>query len=357
MSDETMMRRALELAEKGRYGVSPNPMVGCVIARDGRVIGEGFHEQAGLPHAETRALRAVAGDARGAEVFVTLEPCSHFGRTPPCADALIAAGVSRVTIATGDPNSEVNGRGIERLRAAGIEVGIGLCRDEAERQNETFLFSTLARRPFLVLKAGMSLDGKLATAQRNSRWITSEESRHRSLALREEYDAILIGSGTVRDDDPQLTRRLGLAPTTRKWTRIVVDGTGDLPAAARILNDGEPTLVFADRHWPSPAGNVEIVSLPASGGRLDLEAVLEQAFARGIRSILAEGGSLLHSEIIRRGLWQKMIVFVAPMIVGGADAPSIFGGEGAAQLTDAWRFRFDRFERVGPDLMMVAYPS
>ncbi|HVR44598.1 MAG TPA: bifunctional diaminohydroxyphosphoribosylaminopyrimidine deaminase/5-amino-6-(5-phosphoribosylamino)uracil reductase RibD [Thermoanaerobaculia bacterium] len=357
MSDETFMRRAVELAEKGRYTVSPNPMVGCVIVREGRIIGEGFHRRAGEAHAEIEALRSCSEPAADTDVYVTLEPCAHFGRTPPCADALVSAGVKRVLVATGDPHPDVDGRGIAKLRERGIAVETGLLRELAERQNEKFLHAARTGLPFLLLKAGMSLDGKLATAARESRWITSSESRERSLALREEFDAVLVGSGTVREDDPQLTRRLGWSADATAWTRVIVDATGLVPGNARVLTDGGRTLLFTSRPKGIPSRpGLEVVPTDSAGGLLDLRAVLAGCHARGIRSIIAEGGSLLHSEIIRARLWQKMILFVAPMFVGGAEAPSIFTGRGAGELTDAWRFRFDRVERVGSDLMLVAYP-
>ncbi len=350
------MKRALELAEMGRYTASPNPMVGCVVVRDGRIIGGGFHRRAGEPHAEVEALRACAESPEGADVYVTLEPCAHFGRTPPCTDALIEARVGRVVVATGDPNPEVDGRGIERLRAAGIAVDVGLEGAAARRLNEAFLYSARTHKPFVLVKAGMTLDGKLASVARKSRWITSPEARRQGLLLREEFDAILVGSGTVSEDDPELTRRLGLAGE-RRWWRIVVDATGDLPRDAKIVTDGGRTIVFtSSSRFEAPHANVEVVRLPASRGRLDLEQVFREAWAREIRSIVVEGGSLLHSEIIERNLWQKMVLFVAPMVVGGASAPSIFAGEAAGELADAHRFRFERFEKVGPDLMIVAYP-
>lgn len=350
------MQRALELAEKGRFTVSPNPMVGCVIVRDGQIIGEGFHKRAGEPHAEVEALQACSDSPAGAEVYVTLEPCAHFGRTPPCVDALIEARVGRVIVATGDPYHEVDGRGLARLREAGIAVEVGLEGSAARRINEKFLYSARTKRPFILIKAGMTLDGKLASVARKSRWITSPESRRQGLLLREEHDAVLVGSGTVHEDDPELTRRLGLAGE-RPWTRIVVDATADLPRGARILADAGRTLVFTSSgRFESPGPNVETVRLTSTKGRLDLDQVLREAWARGIRSIVVEGGSLLHSELITRNLWQKMILFVAPMVLGGASAPSIFAGEGVGELADAHRFRFERFEKIGPDLMIVAYP-
>ena len=350
MNDEHYIGRALALAERGRFSVSPNPMVGCVIVRDGEVIAEGWHERAGEPHAEIHALRN-CGDARGATIYVTLEPCSHHGRTPPCADAVIAAGVSRVVIAMSDPNELVNGGGIAALRAAGIDVTTGVLESEARRQNEKFAWSIAQKLPFVLVKAGMTLDGKLATVARDSQWITSETARERSLALREEFDAILVGSGTIQADNPRLTRRLGLATTP--WTRVVLDGDGDVPPHAQMFGDGGRTIVFTSK--PSRiTGDVEVVPID---GRADLARVFGELHARGIRSVIVEGGSVVHSEVIRQGLWQKMVLFVAPMVVGGADAPSIFSGEAVTKLTEAYAFRFDRVELVGRDLMITAYPN
>lgn len=324
------MRRALDLAARGRYSVSPNPMVGCLIVRDGTVIAEGWHHRAGEPHAEIEALRDV--DARGATMIVTLEPCVHYGRTPPCADAIIAAGITRVVIAMRDPH-EVAAGGVEKLREAGIEVVTGVLEAEARKLNEVFVHAVTNRRPFVVLKAGMTLDGKLATVTRESRWITSEAARQKSLELREEYDAILAGAGTIRDDNPQLTRRLGLASTP--WTRIILDRRCIVPSNATVLTDGGSTI-----HITEDA---------------DLDTLLADLYKRGIHSLIVEGGSNIHSQFIRRGLWQKMLIFIAPMVVGGAQAPSIFSGEGVAKLADAYRFMFDRVEIVGSDVMVAAY--
>lgn len=352
VDDAHLMRRALDLAERGRYSVSPNPMVGCVIVRDGAVIGEGWHRRAGEAHAEIEALRD-AGDIRGATMYVTLEPCAHEGRTPPCVDAVIASGVARVVIAMLDPH-DVAGGGAERLRAAGIDVVTGVLEAEARRLNEIFIHAVTHRRPFVLLKAGMTLDGKLATIARESRWITSEGARERSMALREEYDAIAIGSGTVRDDDPQLTRRLGLNGAIAPWTRVLIDARGEVPATARMLTDGQPTVVFTAS--PERFRHADVVRVPAANGRIDLEAVLDALYARGHQSLLVEGGGMLHSDFLRRRLWQKMIVFVAPMLIGGGTAPSIFSGDAVSRLTDAYRFRFDRVEIVGSDVMITAYP-
>ena len=338
MQYEDLMRRAIALAEKGRYSVSPNPMVGCLIVRDGVVIGEGFHQRAGEPHAEVMALRACA-NARGATMVVTLEPCSHHGRTPPCTDAIAAAGIEHVVFATADPHGPAAG-GAAKLAAAGVTTAAGVLDTEARALNEKFLHAASRKRPFVLLKAGITLDGKLATAGGDSRWITSAESREVSLALREEYDAILVGGGTVLADDPQLTRRLGWSSSIQRWKRIVLDRHSIVPPEAKVLtvlDDGTETLHIT--------------------GDVDLEDLLSSLYLEhGITSLIIEGGSAIHSQFLARGLWQKMVLFVAPIMVGGATAPAIFGGEGVRRLTEAHRFRFDRVEMTGSDLMITAYP-
>ncbi|MCU1245750.1 MAG: diaminohydroxyphosphoribosylaminopyrimidine deaminase [Acidobacteria bacterium] len=354
MSDEQFMRRALELAEEGRTSVSPNPMVGCVIVRDGDVVAEGWHRRAGEAHAEIEALTR-CDDPRGTTVYVTLEPCAHQGRTGPCAEALVAAGPARVVVAMRDPFALVDGRGLDLLRAAGIEIEVGLLEDEARRLNERFLWNVTQKLPFVLLKAAMTLDGKLATVARESRWITGSAARERSLLLREEYDGILVGGGTVAADDPRLTRRLGLNSAVSPWTRVVLDGAGQVPPAAQLLVDGGRTILVTSR--PERYEQREGVEVIAIAEETDLEQLLRELYRRGVTSLIAEGGSLLHSQLIRRGLWQKMVLFIAPMLVGGGEAPAILGGSGIARLTEAHRFRFDRAERVGEDLMVVAYPA
>jgi diaminohydroxyphosphoribosylaminopyrimidine deaminase/5-amino-6-(5-phosphoribosylamino)uracil reductase len=239
-------------------------------------------------------------------------------------------------IATSDPHDVVNGRGIEELRKAGIQVENGVLEAEARTLNEKFFYAITARKPFVCLKAAMTLDGKLATVARDSRWITSEAARQKNLELREDYDAILVGGGTVADDDPQLTRRLGWNLAMASWTRVILDRDQRVPPTARVLTDGGPTLHLTHD--------------------VDLEQLLTDLYGREIHSLIVEGGSFVHSEFIRRRLWQKMILFVAPMIVGGAAAPSIFAGDPVQRLTEAYRFRFDRAELVGGDLMLTAYP-
>ncbi len=338
MSDDVrFMRMALDRAELGRYSVSPNPMVGCVIVRDGEMIGEGWHHRAGEPHAEIEALNDTKGDPRGATMYVNLEPCSHHGRTPPCADAVIRAGIQRVVIAMTDPFDEVNGAGIERLRAAGIEVTTGVLEPEARRLNEIFVHAVTTKTPFVLLKAGMTLDGKLATVTGESQWITSATAREKSLALREEFDAIVAGGGTVKADNPRLTRRLGWNRAVTPWRRVILDRSRLAPADASVFNDEAETIhVTEDR---------------------PLEELLRDLYERGIHSVIVEGGSAVLTEFIDKNMWHKMIIFIAPVLAGGATAPSIYAGSGAQRLTDAHRFRFDRVEAVGSDVMITAYPS
>lgn len=354
-TDRDFMLRALELAERGRFSTSPNPMVGCVIVQEEAVIGEGFHLRAGEPHAEREALASCTHSTEGSTIYVTLEPCSHHGRTPPCVDALLEAKPARVVVAMRDPNPAVNGEGIRRLQAAGIRVDVGVEGEAAEQLNEKFVFNQKAQLPFVLLKAGMSLDGKLATMRRKSQWITGEESRQRSLLLREEYDAILVGSGTVSEDDPQLTRRLGRSSAITPWSRVIVDASGTMPRSARVLSDGGRTIVFTSQRL---VGSREVEVIPVGADeQLDLTTVLTALYERGIRSVIAEGGSLLHTSLITLQRWQKMMLFVAPMIVGGSTAPSIFMSEAVEELVDAPRLRFAAVETIGRDLLITAYPD
>jgi diaminohydroxyphosphoribosylaminopyrimidine deaminase / 5-amino-6-(5-phosphoribosylamino)uracil reductase len=328
--------------------------VGAVLVRDGEVVGSGWHRQVGGPHAEVEALRAAGDRARGATLFVTLEPCSHHGRTPPCADAVIAARVARVVACHGDPNPKVSGRGFAKLRAAGIEVESGFLVDEAVRLNLPFLISTTLGRPAVTLKWAMSLDGRIATATGESQWISSPGGRRWALALREEHDAILVGSGTVLADDPRLDRRLGLAAGPN--LRVVLDRRLRTPPEARLFTVEGSVLIYTEstdrkRIEALTAAGAEVVNLPA----VEPGAVLADLHRRGIQSLLAEGGGEVLASFVTSGFYDRVMVDCAPLLIGGKGAPGPLAGEGFAELAAA--ARLDGFEarRQGGDLILTGY--
>lgn len=352
MDDAWAMQRALELAERGRCTVSPNPLVGCVIVAGGRVVGEGWHEAAGRPHAEIVALDAAGPAARDATVYVTLEPCTHSGRTPPCVDALLAAGVSRVVVACDDPNPVATG-GADALRAAGVVVHSGLLRAQAARQNEVFFHGVRARRPFVCLKSAVSLDGRVAAADGSSQWLTGREARRRAHELRAEVDAVLVGSGTVLADDPQLTVRLdgwwGPQPL-----RVVLDGRARSPAGARTFDDQASSLLMVapgapvDAHREAKIDTVEVPTGPDE--RLDVDAVLEVLWRRGVRSVLVEGGPTVTTSFVARDAYERLVVHVAPLFLGAKGRPAVF--DGPDTLSAASRLALERVERVGDDAVL-----
>lgn len=355
------MRRALRLAERARGRTSPNPLVGAVLVKGGRVVGEGFHPRAGEPHAEIFALKAAGAEARGATLYLTLEPCTHFGRTPPCAPAVIAAGVARAVIAMEDPNPRVNGGGVAQLRAAGIPVTVGLLGDAARRQNEVYLKWITRGLPFVTFKTAITLDGKIATRTGDSRWVTGEQARARVHRLRAEHDAILVGIGTVRADDPLLTARL---PRARNPLRVVVDARAELPLDSRIGRTlaEVPTLVATTTEAPAArchalrSAAAQVAELPAREGRVDLAALMAELARRQVTSVLLEGGAEIAASMLAAGLVDKVVVFVAPKIVGGRAAPGPVGGEGVARMADALPLHDIRCRRVGEDLLIVGYP-
>lgn len=354
------MARALELAERGRYSVSPNPMVGAVVVRRGRLVGEGFHRRSGGPHAEVEALRRAGKSARGATLYVTLEPCSHFGRTPPCSDAIRRAGVSRVVAASRDPNPLVRGRGMRGLARSGVAVAWS-GREErrrAELQNEKFRAWISRGRPFVLAKWAATIDGRIATSAGESRWITGEAARRRSLALREEFDAILVGAGTIRADDPRLTRRLGWNGTTRH-RRIVLDGRLRISERARVLRPARSAIVVTARPPAHPkarrlsARGVQVWSLP--GRRRDsvsLPRLLRRLADEEMTSVIVEGGASTLWEFFRSQSVDAVAVFVAPRILGGAHAPGAVGGAGFA-LPASPRLSGLSWESVGEDLLLT----
>jgi diaminohydroxyphosphoribosylaminopyrimidine deaminase/5-amino-6-(5-phosphoribosylamino)uracil reductase len=355
------MRRALELAERGRGVTSPNPMVGAVVVTPGgEVAGEGFHARAGGPHAEVEALRAAGARARGATLYVTLEPCSHHGRTPPCAPAVIEAGVARVFAAIADPNPLVSGRGFAVLRAAGIEVVTGPGAVEAERQNRVFFTAMRERRPHVTLKAGMTLDGKIADLHGGSRWITGEPARHHAHRLRSESDAIVVRIGTVLRDDPELTVRLG-EPWPREPLRVVLDTHARIPAGARLIRAGrvDRAVIAVGAGAPQQrlqalaATGATIVTCRTRDGRVDLGALLTELFTREVRAMLVEGGGEVHGAFLDAGLVDRVAMFAAPLLIGGRGATPVVGGAGR-ELKSAIRLGGLTVTPLGDDLLVEA---
>lgn len=355
--DHGMMGRALQLAERGLWTTSPNPRVGCLLVRDGRIVGEGWHEKAGQPHAEVHALRAAGEQARGATAYVTLEPCSHHGRTPPCAEALIAAGVARVVAAMADPNPLVAGQGLARLQAAGIATASGLLENEARELNIGFVSRMTRGRPWLRLKAAASLDGKTALNNGVSQWITGPEARRDGHAWRARACAILTGIGTVRDDDPQLSVRD--VDTTRQPLRVVVDSRLEIPLTARILHGGGTLVVGAIDHAEKAAllrstGNfVEILKNPA--GKVDLKAMLELLASRGINEVHAEAGCKLNGSLLREGLVDELLLYLAPCLIGD-QASGLFNLPELATLDGKRPLQIRDLRQVGADIRVLARP-
>jgi len=366
LHDEQFMARALELARRGRFTTMPNPNVGCVIVNAGEVVGEGFHYQAGEPHAEVHALRMAGDKARGATAYVTLEPCSHHGRTPPCCDALIAAGVNRVVVAMQDPNPQVAGRGLYRLQQAGIEVSHGLMSHEAERLNRGFLKRMRTGFPYVQLKLGASLDGRTAMASGESKWITSAASRQDVQRLRAQSAAILSSSATVLADDPLLTVRWdevsesaigsGQLPT-RQPTRIIVDSHNRVTPEHRLIQQGGETWLArceADgQDWPQ---NVRQLTIARHNGHLDLVVLMMQLGRSQINSVWVEAGETLSGALLQAGLVDELIVYVAPKLLGSG-ARGLCALPGLEKLSDAPEFIFRDVRQVGPDLCLHLVPA
>lgn len=357
--DQQWMARALQLAERGRYSSRPNPLVGCVIADGERLLGEGWHPRAGEPHAEVFALRAAGSAARGATAYVTLEPCAHHGRTPPCADALIAAGIARVVYAAQDPFPEVDGRGAARLRAAGITVQDGLLRDAARTQNRAF-FSRIERgRPWLRVKLAMSLDGRTALANGESKWITSEAARRDVQRWRAQSHALLTGSGTVLADDPRLTVRLADDTPFVPPLRVVLDSGLRAVAMPRVRDALAPTLFVhaEDAAIPPQAEGLDRLPLPrAADGGLDLAAMLARLAARGIGEVQVEAGARLSGALLRAGLVDEVLLYVAPLLLGERGRP-LFDGLGIESMTQRFRLRLVESRQVGDDLRLLLQPE
>jgi diaminohydroxyphosphoribosylaminopyrimidine deaminase/5-amino-6-(5-phosphoribosylamino)uracil reductase len=359
-TDETFMRRALELAARGRGLTSPNPIVGAVLARDGEVVGEGFHARAGAPHAEIEALKAAGSRARGATLYVTLEPCNHHGRTPACAPVVQAAGVQRVVAALSDPNPFVAGGGAAVLRAAGVLVETGVLADEAAAQNRIFLTAMRERRPHVTLKAGMTADGKIADVHGGARWITGEAARAEAHRQRSEADAIVVGITTVLRDDPALTVRLD-TPWPREPYRVVLDTAARTPTGARLIAGAAAARALIAVGAAAPAWRVAdleatgavVLRFPTPDGRVAVEPLLTALFEREVRGVLLEGGGEVHAAFLAAGVVDRVTLFVAPLLLGGREAPGVVGGAGR-ELKSAVRLGPMTTRLLGADLMIEA---
>ena len=354
-ADLEFMARALQLAEQGLYSTTPNPRVGCVIVNDGLVVGEGWHRRAGEAHAEVHALRAAAGKASGATAYVTLEPCSHYGRTPPCADALIAAGVTRVVAAMQDPNPTVSGNGLARLSTSGIVVGCGLLTSAAEELNIGFVSRMTRGRPWVRMKLATSLDGKTALENGASQWITGAAARQDGHRWRARACAILSGIGTVLADNPQLNVRD--VETSRQPLKVVIDSRLELPLDARLLATGEVLLVTVSADLEKANAlrerGVEILNLPNASGNVDLPELMQELGRRGINELHVEGGYRLSGALVAAGLVDELLLYQAPCLIGDAargmlDMPSLLSLENKQQLT------IRDVRMVGSDLRVLA---
>ena len=358
--DQRFMFRALDLAARARGLTSPNPMVGALVVRDGIVVGEGFHPAAGQPHAEIEALTAAGAHARGATLYVTLEPCVHQGRTPPCAPAVVEAGIRRVVVATSDTNPLVAGRGLATLRAAGLEVVDGVLAAQAVALNRVFLSAMRERRPHVTLKAAATLDGKIADLHGTSKWITGEAARAEAHRLRSEADAIVVGIGTVLADDPALTVRLeGRWP--REPLRVVLDSSARTPISARLIQGATPSRALIAVGAAAPDERIlalenagaQVVRCPGVDRRASLIALLSELFTRDVRGVLVEGGAEVAASFVDADLVDRVAMFFAPLVLGGRAAPPVVGGVGR-ELKRGLALEPLEVRRVGDDLFVEA---
>ncbi|OKH35579.1 riboflavin biosynthesis protein RibD [[Phormidium ambiguum] IAM M-71] len=353
--DQAMMRRCLDLARKALGKTAPNPMVGAVVVRDGQIVGEGYHPEAGQPHAEVFALREADELSQGATVYVSLEPCNHYGRTPPCVEALIAAGVAKVVVGMVDPNPLVSGKGIERLRSAGIEVVVGVEEEACQQLNEAFVHRVLNKRPFGILKYAMTLDGKIATTKGHSSWITDLAARGVVHQLRAACDAVVVGGNTVRLDNPHLTSHQVEA---RNPLRVVMSRSLDLPETAYLWQTEEAATLVLTEVGANP--NLQKLLLRKGVNVVELDSltptkVMSYLYDLGFLSVLWECGGVLAAKAIAEGAIQKVMAFIAPKIIGGNMSPSPVGDLGFQKMTEALTLERVTWRTVGPDCLMEGY--
>ncbi len=359
MNDEQWMRRVLRLAEKGRGRTSPNPMVGAVLVKNGEMVGEGYHVKAGTDHAEIIALRRAGEKAKGATLYINLEPCTHYGKTPPCAPAVIEARVKRVVIGMKDPNPLVGGRGFESLRKAGVNAEAGILEKECRRLNEAFCKYILRKEPFVILKVAATLDGKIATREGDSKWVSGETSRHFVHRLRDQVDGVVVGIGTVLRDDPQLTARIKKG---RDPYRIILDSRLRVPEDAQVVGNSSSETIIATTELASrdkierlEKKGVRILILSSKQGRVDLKNLLSRLGEMGMMSLLVEGGSQVNGSFLDEGLIDKILFFLSPKLIGDREALGIFGGSGKATLKEAISLNELRVRRTGEDIFIEGY--
>jgi len=363
-ADKYYMQMAMDLAAKAMGRTSPNPMVGAVVVHDGAVVGRGYHARAGTPHAEVHALREAGNSARGATLYVTLEPCCHHGRTGPCTEAVIEAGISRVVLAMTDPNPLVAGKGVQRLREAGLQVETGVLEEVARKLNEVFIKYITTRLPFVALKTAMSLDGKIATAGGESQWITGPYAREYVHRLRDRYDAILVGVGTVLADNPSLTTRLP-SGEGRDPVRIILDSRARTPQNANVLTQASraPTIIVTapgappERVRALQEAGAEIIEVPREDAGVNLALLLQELGRREITGVLVEGGARINGSFVKADLVDKVYWFMAPKIIGGAEAPGPVGGSGFSRLGDALQLKDITIHRFGDDICLEGYAN
>lgn len=361
-NDQYYMQLALDLAASAKGKTNPNPLVGAVIVKDGSIVGTGLHRKAGEPHAEVHAFRMAGEHAKDATLYVTLEPCSHFGKTPPCANLVKESGVKRVIVAMQDPNPSVAGRGIQLLRDAGIDVEVGILEAQARRLNERFIHNMLTSRPFVISKFAMTLDGKIATYSGHSQWITGEEARRNVHELRDEVDAILVGVGTVLKDNPALTTRLQ-ERTGKNPIRIVLDRELRTPLDAQIVQTDEAKTIIVTAEGQQQRASafenlgVELLYVPVIDHKLDLHVMLDELYKRGITDLLVEGGGEVNASFLRHGLIQKFLVYVAPKMLGGRNSITPFKGDDVETIDAALLLQFAEVDKIGEDLRITAYPK
>ncbi len=360
-TDGHYMKMALELAARARGRTSPNPLVGACVVRDGKIYGRGLHRRAGMPHAEINALKEAGDEARGATLYVTLEPCCHHGRTGPCTEAVIKAGIARVVVAMNDPNPLVAGKGIGVLKEAGVDVTLGVLEKEAMELNEVFIKYITTARPFVVAKAAVSLDGKIATRTGRSKWITGAIARAYGHRLRDWYDAVLVGIGTVLADDPSLTTRLP-GGGGRDPLRVIVDSQARTPLNARVLTQSSGAATLIATTAGAPPARLELlrragakVLVAGEGPRVDLAELMKKMGEDGITSVLIEGGAGIHGSALAARIVDKVAWFIAPKIIGGREAPGAVGGVGVDDPAEATELERLRISRHGPDLCVEGY--